>query len=137
MFLHAHSTDGLQAEDVLQIAQLADPSKEIVAVLSAEIDHICTNLLVETSHKQQSPLRVPRENTRACGFHCTNMCLHSSLLLASLHMPHFAPGMPLQMNQSMEISCRPYLFLLIISVPLGFFRFKILDCASAKFLSNG
>ena len=96
MFLHAHSADGLQAEDVLQIAQLADPSKEIVAALSAEIDHICTDLLVETSHKrermQQSPLLVTRENTRACGFHCTNMCLHGSLLLASLHMPHLAPG---------------------------------------------
>jgi hypothetical protein len=52
MFLHAHSADGLQAEDVLQIAQLADPSKEIVAALSTKLDHICTNLFVETSHKR-------------------------------------------------------------------------------------
>jgi len=76
--LHVHNADGLQAEDVLQIAQLADPSKEIVAALSAELDLICTNLLVETSHKrermQQSLLLVPRENTRACRLHCRNMC---------------------------------------------------------------
>jgi hypothetical protein len=95
MFLHAHSADGLQAEDVLQIAQLADPSKEIVAALSTKLDHICTNLFVETSHKrgmQQSPLLVPRKNTRACRFHCTNMCLHGSLLLALLDMLHLALG---------------------------------------------
>jgi len=75
--LHVHNADGLQAEDVLQIAQLADPSKEIVAALSAELDHICTNLLVETSHKierMQQSLLVPWENTRACRLHCRNMC---------------------------------------------------------------
>lgn len=67
MFSNAHSAYGLHAEDVLQAAQRADPSNEIVAVLSAKLNHICTNLLVETTHKQahmqQSPLLVPRENT--------------------------------------------------------------------------